>query len=84
MPGIDYDERNISALWFRHTTFSQEDRSSGRGGRASAYQIRRQDGRHRIETSQHYVDLGCGLLDSPRHLLPKFRLGEGYSKPGSQ
>jgi integrase len=74
--GIDHESRNISALWFRHSTFSLEAR-----GQATAYQIRKQAGHQRIETSQHYVDLGRGLLDSPTHLLPDFLLGEGYSKP---
>ncbi len=77
--GIDRDVRNISALWFRHTTFSYEAR-----GQATAYQIRKQAGHQRIETSQHYVDLGRGLLDSPTHLLPDYLLGEGYSKPEAQ
>jgi integrase len=74
--GIDRDHRNISALWFRHSTFSLEGRNL-----ATAYQIRKQAGHQRIETSQHYVDLGRGLLDSPTHLLPQFLLGEGYTKP---
>jgi len=80
--GIDHDERNISALWFRHSAFSLEarQRPGGEPG-ATAYQIRKQAGHQRIETSQSYVDLGRGLLDSPTHLLPPFLLGEGYQKP---